>query len=58
MERRSHEGFRTIPVNITENNHFDIKRMSRMKTDASDSGLGDTLEQWDLESLLTIAFAS
>ena len=32
-------------VNITENNHFDIKRMSRLKTDASHSGLGATLEQ-------------
>ena len=33
--------------NITENNHFDIKRMSRLKTDASHSGLGATFEQWD-----------
>ena len=30
-------------VNITENNNFDIKRMSRLKTDASHSGLGATL---------------
>ena len=45
-------------VNITENNHFDIKRMSRLKTNASHSVLGATLEQWDGENWLTIAFAS
>ena len=45
-------------VNITENNRFDIKRMSRLKTDASHSGLGAILEQWDEENWLTIAFAS
>ena len=45
-------------VNITENNHFDIKRMSRLKTDASHSGLGATLEQWDGENWVTIAFAT
>ena len=45
-------------VNITENNLFDIKRMSRLKTDASHSGLGATLEQWDGENWVTIAFAS
>ena len=45
-------------VNITGNNHFDIKRMSRLKTDASHSGLGATLEQWDGENWVTIAFAS
>ena len=44
-------------VNITENIHFDIKRTSRLKTDASDSGLGSTLEQWDGEKWLIIAFA-
>ena len=45
-------------VNITENNHFDIKTNSRLKTDAFHSGLGATLEQWDGENWLTIAFAS
>ena len=45
-------------VNITENNHFYIKRMSSLKTDASHSGLGASLEQWDGENWLTIAFAS
>ena len=29
-------------VNITENNHFDIKRTSRLKIDVSHSGLGAT----------------
>ena len=29
-----------------------------MKTDASHSGLGATLEQWDGEKCLTVAFAS
>ena len=29
-------------VNITENNHFDIKRMSRLETEASHSSLGAT----------------
>ena len=32
--------------------------MSRLKTDASHSGLGATLEHWDGENWLTIAFAS
>ena len=32
--------------------------MTRLKTDASNSGLGATLEQWDRENWLTIAFAS
>ena len=45
-------------VKITENNHFDIKRMSRLKTDASHNGLGATLEQWNGENWVTIAFAS
>ena len=31
-------------VNIRENNRFDIKRMSRLKTDTPHSGLGATLE--------------
>ena len=44
-------------VNITENNHFDMKRMSRLKIDASHSGLRATLEQWDGENWVTIAFA-
>ena len=45
-------------VNITENNHFDKKRNPRLKTDAFHSGLEATLEQWDGENWLTIAFAS
>ena len=45
-------------MNITENNHFDIKRMSRLKTDASHGGFGATLEQRDGENWVTIAFAS
>ena len=45
-------------VYITENNHFNIKKMSRLKTDDSHSGLGATLEQRDGENWLTIAFAS
>ena len=32
--------------------------MSRLKTDASHSGLGATLEQWDGENWITIIFAS
>ena len=32
--------------------------MSRLKTDASHSGLRATLEQWNGEKWLTIAFAS
>ena len=45
-------------VNIKENKHFDIKWMLRQKTYASHSGLGATLEQWDGENWVTIAFAS
>ena len=45
-------------VDITENNHFDIKRTSILKTEASQSGVGATLKQWGGENWLTIAFAS
>ena len=42
--------------NLTENNHYDIKRYTRVKTDASRSGLGAVLETcngWE-----TISYAS
>ena len=44
--------------NIIENNHFVIKKSSRLQTDASPTGLGATLEQWDGKTWLTKAFAS
>ena len=31
--------------NLTENTHYDTKRKTRVKTDASRSGLGAVLEQ-------------
>ena len=52
------EDLKTQIVNITESNHFDIKRPSRLKTDASHSRLGSTLEQWDGEVWITFTFAS
>ena len=55
---KAFEELRQQIVNISENNHFDIKRMSRLKTDASHSGFGATLEQWDWKNWVTIAFAS
>ena len=39
------EKLKTEIVNIAENSHFDIKEKTRLKTDASHSGLGATLEQ-------------
>ena len=45
-------------VNITENSHFDIKEKIRLKTDASHSGLGATLEQLQGDQWKRIAFAS
>ena len=45
-------------VNIIENNHFDIKRLSRLKTDAPGSGLVFTLEKGDGEAWITIAFTT
>ena len=32
-------------INLTENTHFDVKRNTRVKTDASHNGLGASLEQ-------------
>ena len=32
-------------INLTENTHFDVKRKTRTKTDASHNGLGASLEQ-------------
>ena len=37
--------------NLTENNHYDIKRNTRVKTDASRSGLGAVLEQETCERM-------
>ena len=45
-------------VNIIENNTLDIKRPSRLKTDATGSGLGFTLEKGDDEAWITIAFTT
>ena len=38
-------------VNLTANNQFELRRESRLKTDASHNGLGATLEQWDCGTL-------
>ena len=40
------EKLKTEIVNITENSHFDIKKKSRLKSDASHSGLGATSEKF------------
>ena len=45
-------------VNITENNHFDIKKPSRLQTAACHSGSGSFLKQLDGEAWITITFAS
>ena len=44
--------------NLTENNHYDIKRNTRVKTDASRSGLGAVLEQETCNEWETISHAS
>ena len=45
-------------VYITKNSHFDIKEKTRLKTDASHSGIGTTLEQLQGGQWKTITFAS
>ena len=44
--------------NITENSHFDMKKKTRLKTDASHKGPGATLEQLQGDQWKTIPFAS
>ena len=45
-------------VNLTENTHFDVKRSTRVKTDASHNGLGASLEQLHGNDWKTVSFAS
>ena len=45
-------------VNLTENTHFDVKRKTRVTTDASHNGLGASLEQLHGNDWKTISFAS
>ena len=45
-------------VYITKNSHFDLKEKTRLKTDASHSGLGATLKQLHGDQWKMIAFAS
>ena len=45
-------------VNLTENTHFDVKRNTRVKTDASHNGLGASLEQIHDNYWKIIFFAS
>ena len=44
--------------NITENTHYDSTRKTRVRTDASRSGLGAVLEQESNKRWETIAYAS
>ena len=45
-------------VNITEITHFNVKRVTRVKTDASHNGRGASLEQLHRNDWKTISFAS
>ena len=45
-------------VNLTENTNFDVKRKTRVKTDASHNGLGVSLEQLNGNDWKTTSFAS
>ena len=62
MERRPYksvwEKIKQEIVNLTENTHFDVKRNTRVKTDASHNGLGAFLEQLYGTDWKTISFAS
>ena len=45
-------------VNLTENTHFDVKKPTRVKTDASHNGLGASLKQLHENVWKTVSFAS
>ena len=45
-------------VSLTENTHFDVKLITRLKTDASHNGLGASLEQLHRNDWKTVFFAS
>ena len=45
-------------VNLTENTHFDVKRSTRVKTDATHNELDASLEQLHGNDWKTVSFAS
>ena len=45
-------------VNFTKNTHFDVKKFTRVKTDASHNELGASLEQLHGKDWKTVSFAS
>ena len=56
--KKAFEKIKLEIVNLTENTHLDVKRVRRVKTDASHNGLGASLEQTHGIERKTISLAS
>ena len=56
--QRQFENIKECIRNLTENTHYDTKRKTRVKTDASRSVLGAVLEQETCDGWETISYAS
>ena len=55
--KKAFEKIKDETVNFAENTHFNVKRNTRVKTDASHNGLGASLEQLHENDWKTVSFA-